>query len=206
MWVVAAMLLSAVVLAALAGLHTGPHTHLGATLIGAIAAAWLVVMAVDGTTRAPLLFGLLAADIAVSGLVGFAAWAGLTDRGHTHALAHGANAVIGSVGIAVSELAPSGIVRVKGENWSASSMNGTIAAGSSVQVLHVDGIRLEVWGEDVVGDPAAAPFRLGPAELTDSSATPRSDEGVGPGGPSPSATAAETEGPPGRPEPGRLDT
>lgn len=70
------------------------------------------------------------------------------------------------MGTALSILDPKGIVRVRGEEWSAESVNGTIPAGTAVQVIEVDGLRLRVWGEeataagsdDSIGStPAAAP-------------------------------------------------
>jgi hypothetical protein len=37
---------------------------------------------------------------------------------------------------------------VNGENWSAVSLNGTVRDRTRVQVVKVNGVRLEVWGED----------------------------------------------------------
>ena len=48
MWVIAGVLLGIVVLASLIGFHVGPHAHVAAGIFGVLAAAWLVVMAVDG--------------------------------------------------------------------------------------------------------------------------------------------------------------
>jgi len=36
---------------------------------------------------------------------------------------------------------------VNAENWSAVATNGTVRSGTRVQVLRVDGVRLEVWGD-----------------------------------------------------------
>ena len=54
----------------------------------------------------------------------------------------------GAEGVAVSDLAPEGIVRVRGEQWSAVSVNGTVRSGTRVQVLRAAGVHLDVWGED----------------------------------------------------------
>ncbi len=61
MWVIAGVLLGLVVLASLIGFHVGPHAHVAAGVLGVLAAAWLVVMAVDGRS-APVLWALLSAD------------------------------------------------------------------------------------------------------------------------------------------------
>lgn len=151
MWVVAGILLGVVVLATLVGLHTGPHTHVAAGAVGLVAAGWLAFMAVDLAAR-PLVLSLLAADVVVSGGVGFAATRAFSAQrrqpagGSLHALE-------GSMGVAVGALAPAGIVRVRGENWSATSLNGPIPKGSAVQVIAVEGVRLSVWGEETAVEP-----------------------------------------------------
>ena len=54
----------------------------------------------------------------------------------------------GAEGVAVGDLTPEGIVRVRGEEWSAVSVNGDVRAGCRVQVLRALGVHLEVWGEE----------------------------------------------------------
>lgn len=158
MWIIAGVLLGVVVLASLIGFHTGPHTHLAAGAVGILAAIWLVAMAVDGRSSS-LVWPLFAADLVVSAGVGIMGWYGLSHEGpaglHPGRLE-------GAEGVAVSELAPDGIVRVRGEQWSAHAVNGPVAAGTPVQVLRATGVHLEVWGED----PAPAPSSImgnGPA-------------------------------------------
>ena len=56
----------------------------------------------------------------------------------------GSAVLVGASGVARSEVAPSGIVRVGGEDWSATSENGPIRPGEPVTVRKVDGIRLVV--------------------------------------------------------------
>jgi membrane-bound ClpP family serine protease len=148
MWVVAGVLLGMVVLATLVGLHTGPHAHVVAGALGGVAAVWMVVMLADGKTR-PLLLALLAADVVVSGGVGFAAWRALSGKNVATNL-RSLRAVEGSMGVAVGELAPSGIVRVRGESWSATSLNGPIHDGDTVQVVSIDGVRLSVWRDESI--------------------------------------------------------
>jgi membrane-bound ClpP family serine protease len=154
MWVVAGVLLGVVVLASLVGLHTGPHAHLLAWVVGVAAAGWFVLMAVDGRS-APVLWALLAADLAIAFGVGFTAWRGLTssapDSRHFPSLES-------SEGVALSDLSPDGIVQVRGEHWSASSVNGPVREGTRVQVLRARGVRLEVWGEEIEARSRERPF------------------------------------------------
>jgi membrane-bound ClpP family serine protease len=151
MWFVAGVLLGLVVLASLIGFHVGPHAHLAAGVLGVLAAVWLVVMAVDGRT-APVLWALLSADVIVSGGIGALAWKGLTTRG-VNVPARRLVSPVGAEGVAVGDLGPEGVVRVNGEDWSAVALNGTVRAGSPVEVLRVAGVRLEVWGNDPLGAP-----------------------------------------------------
>jgi membrane-bound ClpP family serine protease len=58
----------------------------------------------------------------------------------------------GVSGTAISELNPDGTVRVRGESWSAHSLNGRVPAGGTVQVINAKGVRLEVWGEEALSD------------------------------------------------------
>jgi membrane-bound ClpP family serine protease len=182
MWFVAGILLGVVILATIIGLHTGPHTHLAAGVLGVLTAAWLVLMVVDGTTRAPLLFSLLAADVVVSGGVGIAAWRGLASRA-THTSARPGHSIEGAMGTAVGALSPNGIVRVRGENWSATSLNGHIPAGGEVQVVNIEGIRLQVWGEGAIhGATAAGATSISAASTDSPSDTDRSSSESGTGG------------------------
>ena len=148
MWIVAGALLGATLLASLVGLHTGPHTHFVAALAGLAAAVWLVVMAATGSAGT-LLFVLLGADLALSTGIGVGAWRAL--RPGAGGTRRPAGHLEGSEGVAVSGLRPDGVVRVRGEEWSARSLNGPIEPGTTVQVIRADGVRLEVWGDEVGG-------------------------------------------------------
>jgi len=154
MWLIAGVLLGIVVVASLAGFHAGPHAHAVAAIAGVLAAVVLVIMAATGHDQ-PLLFVLLGADVSLSTAVGYGAWRalvsapGATGAGHgDHPLHGGRWGIEASMGTALSTLDPKGIVRVRGEEWSAESVNGTIPAGTAVQVIEVDGLRLRVWGEE----------------------------------------------------------
>jgi membrane-bound serine protease (ClpP class) len=61
----------------------------------------------------------------------------------------GRDALVGRSGRTRSDLAPSGMVHVAGELWTASSKSGeTIPADTNVMVVGVDGLRLEVEPKD----------------------------------------------------------
>jgi membrane-bound serine protease (ClpP class) len=61
----------------------------------------------------------------------------------------GSEALIGRSGLTRSELSPSGMVHVAGELWSAVSRSGeNIPADTQIQVVGVDGLRLEVEYKD----------------------------------------------------------
>jgi membrane protein implicated in regulation of membrane protease activity len=146
MWAIAGLLLGLVVVVSLLGFHTGPHTHLLAGMLGVVAAVWLVVMAFEGRPLSVLLV-LIGAVLLVSAGVAVLAWKGLS-AGPTQASGLRRSSVEGAEGKAVTDLDPEGIVRVRGENWSAESLNGTVHAGARVQVIKVEGVRLGVWGEE----------------------------------------------------------
>lgn len=154
MWIVAGILLGVVVLAALIGFHSGPHAHAAAGVAGALAAIWLVLMAINGRSSS-VLWALLAADLVVSGGIGVMAWKGLSDRHRPMPAHHGEPVLEGVVGVAVGDLSPEGIVRARGEQWSAVSLNGPVPSGGRVHVVRAGGVRLEVLAEDAL--PPAGP-------------------------------------------------
>jgi membrane-bound ClpP family serine protease len=134
------------VLVSLLGFHTGPHTHLVAGVLGVVAAVWLVVMAFEGKSLSVLL-ALIGAVLVVSAGVGVLAWKGLSAP-PARAPGLRRSSIEGAEGKAVTDLDPEGIVRVRGEDWSAESLNGTVRAGTRVQVVNAEGVRLGVWGEE----------------------------------------------------------
>jgi membrane-bound serine protease (ClpP class) len=58
--------------------------------------------------------------------------------------ASGASMIVGSVGVARTDVAPTGIVHVAGEDWSATSDSGPIREGESISVTRIDGVKLIV--------------------------------------------------------------
>lgn len=149
MWAGVGVLLGLMVVASVLGFHVGPHSHLAAFGLGVAAAVLLVVMAATGQS-APLLWVLLGADVAISTGLGVIAWRGLK-LGTGTAEGSRALGVVGAEGVAVTDLHPEGIVRVRGENWSATCLNGSVEAGHRVQVVETSGVRLGVWSDDEPG-------------------------------------------------------
>ena len=158
MWAIAGILLGLVIVASLLGFHGGPHMHVAAGILGLLAAGWLLAIALTGPVWSGL-WVLFSADLVISLSVGILGWRALTQRPPTTAMRAG-HSLDGAHGIAVTDLTPTGIVRVLGEQWSAVAANGSAAAGTSVQVLDVKGVRLEVWVEEPSTlDLAATPPR-----------------------------------------------
>ena len=62
-------------------------------------------------------------------------------------VASGPAMLVGSMGVARTDLAPTGIVRAGGDEWSAVSESGPIPQGAAVRVRRVDGVRLIVGPE-----------------------------------------------------------
>ena len=56
----------------------------------------------------------------------------------------GAASLVGKDGVAVSELSPSGQVKVELQEWSAVAVGGDIPAGTAVRVIGIVGVRLQV--------------------------------------------------------------
>ena len=72
---------------------------------------------------------------------------GAAVRGRKFPVISGIEALIGSNGIATSDLNPKGIVRVRGEEWTASTEGVTIQKGDRIKVLGIEGLRMKV-GKD----------------------------------------------------------
>jgi membrane-bound ClpP family serine protease len=165
MWIITGVLLGMFCLAAAMGFHAGPHAHGVAVGLGVLASGLLVYMLVERDSS-PGLWSVLGADLLATGGLGVLAWKGISEyRGevaadHRHPLE-------GVEGVAVSDLAPGGIIRVRGEQWSAISVNGSAPRGSPVQVLRATGVRLEVWSEEAEQYPRDGLFTLDPVASED---------------------------------------
>jgi membrane-bound serine protease (ClpP class) len=66
-------------------------------------------------------------------------------------VASGPALLVGTVGVARTDLAPAGIVRAGGDEWTAVSEGGPIPQGAAVRVRRVDGVRLIVGPEPSSG-------------------------------------------------------
>ncbi len=69
---------------------------------------------------------------------------GAAVRGHNFPVLSGAESMIGATGTALSDLAPSGMAHVRGEDWTAEAQEGSINKGDAVKVVRVQGLRLKV--------------------------------------------------------------
>lgn len=69
---------------------------------------------------------------------------GAVVRGQRYPIISGNEALIGTTGVAVTDLAPSGIARVKSEEWMAEAIEGEIRQGDTIKVVQVEGLRLKV--------------------------------------------------------------
>ena len=67
----------------------------------------------------------------------------------------GAERLLGQQGVALTDLAPDGQVRVDLEDWSAVAEEGSIGAGTPVRVTGIAGVRLRVVAEEAAADPGS---------------------------------------------------
>lgn len=175
MWFLAGALLGVVGLASILGFHIGHHAHAIGAAAGVAAAGVLLGIIASGNTGG-LVFALLAADAVVTAGVGTMAWRGLSDP-RLRAGAGSAHSVVGKEGVAVDVLDPTGVVRVRGENWSATSLNGRVEAGERIQVIGTEGIRLTVWVERTL--PASEPDEIEREHVPGAIPASRPEEGKG---------------------------
>jgi len=69
---------------------------------------------------------------------------GAAVRGRNYPVLSGTTVLINSDGIALSDLLPGGIVRVRSEEWTAEAEGGAIHKGDFVRVVGIEGLRLKV--------------------------------------------------------------
>lgn len=117
-------------------------TH-GVLTVGGIASFIFGSVLIFQSTSAQIPWHLI---IAVAGCTGgfFAFAVGKAVRAQTRPVTTGAEALIGAVAEARTDLAPGGIVFLKGERWNALADDGPIAAGEQVRVIGREGFRLRV--------------------------------------------------------------
>ena len=102
---------------------------------------------VSGPTRRIV---IVVMALATAGFFGFVVTKAMKLR--TQPPLSGPGEVIGLEGRAVTDLAPTGVVHVKAEEWSASITEGALPRGARVRVVGKDGLRLVV-------EPAEEPER-----------------------------------------------
>ncbi|MDQ2754281.1 MAG: NfeD family protein [Actinomycetota bacterium] len=122
--------------------HAGGHAWfvpMPALVLGGV---WAFTVSARSPSADWWLVGLSAAASAGAAVV-----AGTALRQRLHHSPAALPPVRGAGGVAVTDLAPVGIVRVAGERWSAMSLSGNLPAGAPVHVVKVSGVRLEVWSE-----------------------------------------------------------
>ncbi len=92
--------------------------------------------------------------LTVAGILGafFVFALGAAVRGRHYPVVSGREALTGATGIAISDLAPSGQVRVRGEIWTADAQDGPITQGDTVEIVGIDGLRLKVVKETAAQD------------------------------------------------------
>lgn len=64
----------------------------------------------------------------------------------------GVDRFVGAVGKAITDLSPDGEVKIKQQNWSASSIGGNVEAGEQIRVISISGVRLLVTPIDDIDE------------------------------------------------------
>jgi membrane-bound serine protease (ClpP class) len=116
-------------------------------LLAFVAGSWLLFASPTGVSRSTSgggvsLWLIALGALAVSGYFLIVLRAVLRARHLPYVT--GAEALLGQEGVATSDLALRGTVRVSGEDWSAVAEAGPISAGETVEVLGVEGLTLRV--------------------------------------------------------------
>ncbi|HXQ44933.1 MAG TPA: NfeD family protein [Acidimicrobiales bacterium] len=153
MVLVALAVLVAMAVAVAAGVHTGPHGLVAAGALGILASIGFIIGVVELTparSRPAIALIMLAATAALSAgalVAGALAFPALRRRQP----ASGPGRLFGANGVTVTDLTPRGTVQVRGETWTAESMCGRLPAGTPIEVLEVEGLRLRVWSDTAAG-------------------------------------------------------
>jgi len=111
-------------------------------VIGILVIAATISGATSAQTRSEIAIALIviiAVIITISGWLVYAAAKAQLSKVKT-----GKEALIGSIGVAVTDLKPKGEVRVNGEFWEALSKESSITVGHTVEVVGMQGMFLVV--------------------------------------------------------------
>lgn len=143
MWIAAGLLLGAVVIAVVLGSHAGPHLHVAAAAFALGAAVVLVLLALHGPSKT-MAWTLIGIDALA--IVGLGFLIPLSIRSVHRLSAHPLPSTLGK---AMSDLDPDGIVRLNSQDWSASAVGGSIPAGTRVIVVGGERLHLlvQAYGE-----------------------------------------------------------
>lgn len=145
-WAVGAVLGVALLAVVVAGIHAGGHGWFVPLPVLALAAAWAVAGSNRGWSAAPawaLAAVTLLASLGAGALVLPAlAWRRVPGSSVVP------EGLRGCAGTALTALEPTGVVRVRGESWTARSLSGPLPAGAEVRVVSLEGLCLLVWSED----------------------------------------------------------
>jgi membrane protein implicated in regulation of membrane protease activity len=158
MWIITGVLLGLVCLATVFGFHAGPHAHGVAGALGVFAGGCLVYLLIEHGSG-PGLWSVLGVDLLSSAGLAVLGWKGVSEY-KEEVLADHRHPLEGVEGVAVSDLVPDGIIRIRGEEWSAISVNGSARRDTRVQVLRATGVRLEVWSEEAERQSSEGLFQL----------------------------------------------
>jgi membrane-bound serine protease (ClpP class) len=104
----------------------------------------------------PIGLGVNPVLIALAGLVSFVFFVFMVQRiwiARHRPIAAGSEALLGAAGEAREEIAPEGLVFVRGALWKATTTGGPIHAGSPVSVVGRKGLRLEVAAREAAAAP-----------------------------------------------------
>jgi membrane protein implicated in regulation of membrane protease activity len=141
-WGTAAILLVLLAATMLLCAHAGGHAWFVPVPAIALAVVWAFTASAGSPVAGWWLVALCATAVAVGVVVASTAL-----RQRLRGTLVGFPSLRGTDGVAVTALAPLGVVQVAGEKWSAESVSGQLPAGAPVHVLGVRGVRLEVWSE-----------------------------------------------------------
>ncbi len=157
-WIVGVFLVLAAVGVVVLGFHAGGHGWFVPIPVLVLAGAWALTVSAGGwaSGAAWALAALAFASAAIAAVLVVPAIA----YRRAPAAPVGTQSLVGAEGKTLSAMAPTGIVRVNNETWTAESLSGPLPAGAPVHVVKVEGLRLFVWSE--AGD-IPGPEALGPA-------------------------------------------
>ncbi len=126
------------------------HGALTAAGIGTFIAGALVLFNSPGTPEFQRVSVPLVIITALITAAAFFTIVSFAIRAQKRAVTVGSEALIGKAGFATTDLAPSGMVQVGGELWSAQLPEGasSLSSGQAVEVISVEGLRLKVRPRD----------------------------------------------------------